>query len=128
MPRLMVIQGIDEGRQFDLAGPVVGVGRDGTNAVHLHDPEVSRRHAEFRLTLDGSGYRVYDRGSANGVYVNGEPVKDALLRSGDQVQIGQTVLVYNLGRGEGRPGELADRIRMIARPEAELSSQIVSTI
>jgi signal transduction histidine kinase len=124
----MVIKGIDEGRQFDLAGPVLGVGRDAANAVHLHDVEVSRRHAEFRLTLDGSGYHVCDRNSANGVYVNGEPVREALLRSGDQIQIGRTVLVYNLGRGEATPGELADRIRMIARPDAELSSQIVSTI
>src|SRR3954452_6200939 len=124
----MVIKGIDEGRQFDLAGPVLGVGRDATNAVHLHDTEVSRRHAEFRLTLDGTGYRVCDRDSANGVFVTGEPIKDALLRSGDQVQIGQTVLVYSLGRGDGPPaGDLSDRIRMIARPEAEFASQIVST-
>ncbi len=129
MPRLMVIQGIDEGRQFDLAGPILGVGRDGTNAVHLHDTEVSRRHAEFRLTLDGNGYRVHDRGSANGVSVNGAAVKDALLRPGDQVLIGQTVLVYTSSPGDPPPaGDLADRIRMVARPDAELASQIVSTI
>jgi hypothetical protein len=125
----MVIQGIDEGRQFDLAGPILGVGRDATNAVHLHDTEVSRRHAEFRLTLDGGGYRVHDRGSANGLFVNGTAVKDALLRPGDQVHIGQTVLVYTLAPGD-RPsaGDLTDRIRMVARQDAELSSQIVSTI
>src|SRR5262245_8150216 len=125
----MVIQGIDEGRQFDLAGPVVGVGRDSANAIHLHDTEVSRRHAELRLTLDGTGYRVHDRGSANGVFVNGEQVKDTLLRSGDQVQIGQTVLVYSPNRGERiGGGDLSDRVRMFARPDAELSSQIVRTI
>src|SRR4051812_6945724 len=125
----MVIQGIDEGRQFDLSGPVLGIGRDAANAVHLHDTETSRRHAELRLTLDGGGYRVYDRGSANGVFVNGEAVKDAVLRSGDQVQIGQTVLVYSLNRGDAPPAvDLSDRIRMIARPDAELASQIVSTI
>jgi signal transduction histidine kinase len=124
----MVIQGIDEGRQFDLSGPVLGVGRDATSAVHLHDTEVSRKHAEFRATLDGSGYHVVDRGSANGIYVNGQKVEDALLHSGDQVQIGQTVLVYSLGREDARTGGLADRIRMIARPDAELSSQIIGTI
>jgi signal transduction histidine kinase len=125
----MVIKGLDEGRQFELRGPVSGVGRDGTNAIRLHDTEVSRRHAEFRLTLDGTAYRLYDRGSANGVFVNGQQVQDALLRSGDQIQIGQTVLVYSLGRGEGPPAaDLTERIRMIARPEAELSSQIVRTI
>src|SRR5262245_50799186 len=110
----MVIQGLDEGRQFELRGPVLGVGRDTSNAIRLHDTEVSRRHAEFRLTLDGTGYRVFDRGSANGVFVNGVPVQDALLRSGDQIQIGQTILVYSLSRGEGTPtGSVADRIRMI---------------
>jgi signal transduction histidine kinase len=125
----MVIKGLDEGRQFDLTGPVLGIGRDASNPLRLHDTEVSRRHAEFRLTLDGTGYRVYDRNSANGVYVNGQPVRDAVLRSGDQVQIGQTVLVYSTGRGEGPPiGDLADRIHMIAKPDAELASQIVTSI
>jgi K+-sensing histidine kinase KdpD len=125
----MVIRGIDEGRQFELAGPILGVGRDATNAIHLHDTEVSRRHAEFRLTLDGFGYRVHDRDSANGVFVNGSAVKDALLRPGDHVLIGQTVLVYSLGPGDGPPaGDLSDRIQMIARQDAELSSQIISTI
>jgi signal transduction histidine kinase len=130
----MVIQGIDEGRQFDLSGPVLSVGRDASNSVHLHDTEVSRKHAEFRATLDGSGYHVVDRGSANGIYVNGQKVADALLHSGDQVQIGQTVFVYSLGRDERMADGLADRIRMIGDPlrgypaDAELSSQIVGTI
>ena len=95
MPRLIVIQGVDEGREFELRGPQLGIGRDAANPLHLHDTEVSRRHAEFRLTLDGGGYRLLDRGSANGVYVNGQPIKDAPLRAGDQIQIGQTVLVYS---------------------------------
>src|SRR4051812_45552706 len=113
----MVIKGIDEGRQIDLAGPVLGIGRDATNAIHLHDTEVSRRHAELQLTLDGAGYRIYDRDSANGVFVNGTQVKDAVLRSGDEVQIGQTVLVYSLGREQAsRADDLSDRIRMVARP------------
>jgi signal transduction histidine kinase len=129
VPRLIVIKGLDEGRQLELHGPVLGIGRDASNPLRLHDTEVSRRHAEFRLTLDGTGYRVYDRGSANGVYVNGQSVRDALLRSGDQIQIGQTVMVYNTGRGDGpAANDLADRIRMIARPDAELTSQIVTTI
>lgn len=127
MPQLMVIKGIDEGRQFELHGPVLGVGRDSSNFVHLHDTEISRRHAEFRLTLDGSGYRLHDRGSSNGVFVNGIPVKDTLLHSGDRIQIGQTTLVYSLGREE-RPADISGRVRMVARPDAELTDQIVSTI
>jgi signal transduction histidine kinase len=125
VPRLIVIQGVDEGREFEMQGPLLGIGRDAANPLHLHDTEVSRRHAEFRLTLDGAGYRLLDRDSANGVYVNGRPIRDALLRAGDQIQIGQTMLVYS---AETPPSDLADRIRMIARPAADLKTAIVHSI
>src|SRR5436305_11809599 len=95
VPRLIVTKGPDEGRQFELQGPALTLGRGSGNALVLHDTETSRRHAELRLTLDGAGYRLLDRGSANGVFVNGERVRDALLRPGDQVQVGHTVLVYS---------------------------------
>src|SRR5439155_3607628 len=116
---------------------MLGIGRDSGNTVRLHDTEVSRRHAELRLSLDGGSYRVFDRNSANGVYVNGRPIHDAVLQPGDQLQIGQTVLVYSTGRRddgltdavrEQPAGSLADRIRMIARQDVELSSAIVKTI
>ncbi len=127
MPRLIVIKGADEGKQFDLTQPVHGVGRDGSNLVRLHDTEVSRRHAEFRL-VDGE-YHVVDVGSANGTYVNNQPVKDAPLHSGDHVAIGQTILVYSAGRNDGQAsGDLADRIRMISRHDLELSSAIIKSI
>src|SRR5947207_9588772 len=129
VPRLIVIRGVDEGKQFELTDPVVGVGRDAANPVHLHDTEVSRRHAEFRRDADGPGYRLVDKGSANGLFVNGRPTRAADLQPGDHVQIGQTVLVYSGSRGEGPPpGDLAERIRMITRSDADLPSAIVRTI
>jgi signal transduction histidine kinase len=136
VPRLIVIKGADEGRQFELTGPTLGIGRDSGNAIRLHDTEVSRRHAELRLGLDGASYRLFDRNSANGVYINGRPVHDVILQPGDQLQIGQTVLVFSVGRREGAAesardqseGSLADRIRMIARHDIELTPAIVKTI
>ncbi len=125
MPRLIVIRGIDEGRQFELKGPKLGIGRDAGNALHLHDTEVSRRHAELRLTLDGRGYRIVDRSSVNGVFVNGQSIQDAVLRSGDQVQVGQTVMIYT---AEAGPGDLAERIRMIARQPSEPPLAIVERV
>jgi signal transduction histidine kinase len=127
VPRLIAIKGTDEGKQFDLIDAQVSVGRDSGNRIRLHDTEVSRRHAEFRQTSDG--YRVTDIGSANGTFVNGQSIKDVLLRPGDQVQIGQTVLVYSAARNDGQPAsDLADRISMIARTDLELSSAIIKTI
>lgn len=127
MPRLIVIKGADEGKQFDLSAAVYTIGRDATNPLRLHDTEVSRRHAEFRQA-DG-GYRLVDIGSANGTFVNNQPAKEAQLRSGDHIQMGQTTLVYSAGRGTMQPAsDLADRINMITRQDVDISSAIVKTI
>ncbi|HJT78256.1 MAG TPA: ATP-binding protein [Gemmataceae bacterium] len=127
MPRLIVIKGADEGKQFELSEDALSIGRDATNRVRLHDTEVSRRHAELRRTADG--YRLTDVGSANGSFVNGQSVKDVLLQTGDQVQIGQSLLVYSSGQSESRADtDLAERISMIARHDVELSSAIVKSV
>ncbi len=128
MPRLLVIKGTDEGKQFELTDPRVGIGRDIHNRVRLHDTEVSRRHAEF--VAAGDGYQVHDLNSANGTFLNGKKVKDSALQTGDRIQIGQTVLVYSTGRGDSGDNlmDLADQINMISRHDLEISSAIVKTI
>jgi signal transduction histidine kinase len=128
VPRLILIKGTDEGKQFDLTLPVHSVGRDSTSNIRLIDTEVSRRHAEFRLV--NGVYHLVDVGSANGSFVNGQPVKDVTLQPGDRVQIGQSVLVFSLRASDGGKGEsdLAERISMITRHDMELSSAIIKTI
>lgn len=68
------------------------VGRGMSCHLKLTDPGTSRVHASFSLL--GDGWHLKDNSSKNGTLVNGEPVKTALLRPGDQIQIGQTLLVY----------------------------------
>jgi signal transduction histidine kinase/pSer/pThr/pTyr-binding forkhead associated (FHA) protein len=126
VPRLIVIKGADEGKQFDLADDVVAIGRDVSQRVRLVDTEVSRRHAEVHL-LEGR-YWVRDLASANGTFVNNQKISDALLHPGDQILIGQTVLVYHTGQPSTPDDSLARRISMIARNDLELSSAIVKTI
>ena len=127
MPRLIVIKGADEGKQFELTGDRLTAGRDSANKVRLHDTEASRRHAEFVRTPEG--YRLLDVGSANGTFVNGQGAKDVLLQPGDQVRIGQTILVFSAGRTDApAPAALADQINLIARHDLELSSAVVRTI
>jgi signal transduction histidine kinase/pSer/pThr/pTyr-binding forkhead associated (FHA) protein len=124
---LIIIKGTDEGKQFELTQPVLGVGRDASNAIRLHDTEVSRRHAEFRQ-VDGD-YRLVDLGSANGTFVNTQPIKEWTLHPGDHIQIGQSILVYSAARNETQvPSDLANRISMITRPDVELSSAIIKTV
>jgi signal transduction histidine kinase len=122
--RLLVIKGADEGKQFELTDPVVGVGRDGANRIRLHDTEVSRRHAEFRK--EGEGYRLADVGSANGTFINDKQVSEVRLQTGDHINIGQSLLVYH--ETAPPPGDLASQISLLPRDDLELSSAIVKSI
>ncbi len=129
--KLIVIKGADEGKQFELSDPVVGIGRDAGNTIRLNDTEVSRRHAELLLRPgDGKGYFVRDVGSANGTFVNNAQVlAETQLQPGDQVQIGQSVLVVSGGRGDAASAnDLAEKISLITRQDVELSSAIIKTI
>jgi signal transduction histidine kinase/pSer/pThr/pTyr-binding forkhead associated (FHA) protein len=128
LARLLVIKGADEGKQFDLPEGVCTIGRDAANSIRLHDTEVSRRHAEFRVA--GDQIHLMDKASANGTFVNGQRNPEIALRSGDQIGIGQTILVFSTATGEGQeePADLADKISLIARNDLELSSAIVKSI
>jgi signal transduction histidine kinase len=126
VPRLIVIKGADQGKQFELDESVVTIGRDSTSRLRLHDTEISRRHAEIQRTSEG--YRILDKGSVNGTFVNDVQIKDCALQPGDRIQVGQSLLIYSAGRRGTDAGDLADRINMIARQENELSSAIVRTV
>ncbi|MBI1918869.1 MAG: GAF domain-containing protein, partial [Planctomycetes bacterium] len=63
-----------------------------------------------------------------GTFVNNTVVSDAPLQPGDQVQVGQSVLVFSGGRAEAGRGDLAEQISLITRQDVELSSAIIKTI
>lgn len=94
---LIVHRGPGEGTAFPLQPPVVGVGRGADQQVFLDDITVSRRHAELRN--DGNGWVLVDLGSLNGTYVNREPITEARLASGDEVQIGKYRFRFMAGGG-----------------------------
>jgi hypothetical protein len=85
-----------EGRSYDLAG-TVAVGRSEECGVVLDDPNVSRRHAEFRPR--GADWHVVDLGSTNGVKVNGRVVGSSRLRDGDRITLGTTTAIFSLDDG-----------------------------
>ncbi len=67
------------------------IGRDPQSGLHLPDDYVSGTHA--RIVARGDDFFVEDAGSRNGTYVNHKRINTpALIRRGDSVQIGRTVL------------------------------------
>jgi pSer/pThr/pTyr-binding forkhead associated (FHA) protein len=85
---------VGDGRRNVLGRSRVVVGRSREADIVLADPNVSRRHAEFRH--DESGWHVVDLGSTNGIKVNGRRVAQAGLTPGDQITIGVTDLTFEL--------------------------------
>lgn len=80
---------LPDGRRVPLTDGLV-IGRVAGCDVVLDDAKASRRHA--RIVLQGGVAEIEDLGSSNGTQLNGKPVTRRLLRSGDEVQIGTTVL------------------------------------
>lgn len=89
-PKLVVVQGAHEGREFGLAGVQI-LGREQSAAITIEDPEVSRQH--LQITVEGSRVAIEDLGSTNGTFVNDQKLAaPAMLQPGDKVRVGQTVM------------------------------------
>ena len=87
---LQVIQGEHQGRKFHIHGSMT-FGRSSKCELCFGDPELSRRHCEFFLKDDV--LEVKDLASANGVTVNQQKVKTAVLQPGDQLKMGSVSLL-----------------------------------
>jgi two-component system NtrC family sensor kinase len=126
MASLFVIQGRDQGVRYELdtAGATIALGRDSNSQVQLHDTEVSRRHAEIRHV--GEAFMIADVGSANGTFVNGQRVEQHELSSGDQIQVGRSVLVFT-GDDDSANRNIDQRVQIINTVGSSENSRIVST-
>ena len=68
-------------------GESVLLGSSADCDVQLDEAGISSRHAEIRL-IDGGALQLTDLGSETGTLLNGEPVTESLLGSGDEIRIG----------------------------------------
>jgi hypothetical protein len=92
-PALVGMEGIVAGQIFRLDRSIVLIGRHSNNNIVLaDDATVSRFHA--RLTMETEGTTIYDEGSSNGTFVNGERIYRRLLHPGDVVAIGKAVFRF----------------------------------
>jgi Protein of unknown function (DUF3662)/FHA domain len=80
--------------QFDLGGPLIGIGRASDNDVIVDDPMVSRHHCQ--LKLQHGAYSFTDLGSRNGSTVNGQAVTQIALGPGDIIRVGDTQIEYQV--------------------------------
>jgi pSer/pThr/pTyr-binding forkhead associated (FHA) protein len=101
-PQIEVMSGADSWR-FSLEADRTTIGKATENDVALeHDPTTSHLHAA--LERFPAGWCVTDLGSSNGTWVNGERIWSShRLRSGDEIRVGQTRLIFRDPLGAGGP-------------------------
>jgi signal transduction histidine kinase len=120
---LLVLQGPDKGRRFELPDAPAQLGRE-SRQLPLTDNTVSRRHCE--LLPDNGNWILKDLGSANGTYVNGSRVATTcVLKLGDQIRVGRTLMVFGSQPGVSRTS--AGSVRL-AGEESGMDSAIMHTI
>jgi hypothetical protein len=66
----------------------------------IDDGKASRKHARFHV--EGGVVEIEDLQSSNGTLLNDKPVTRRMLRGGDRIQIGKTLLVFHEGAVPGR--------------------------
>ncbi|MGD0141226.1 MAG: ATP-binding protein [Tepidisphaeraceae bacterium] len=123
MLTLLVLQGPDKGRRFELPDAPVLIGRD-SRQLPITDNTVSRQHAE--LLPENGNWILRDMGSSNGSYVNGIRVNNRFpVKLGDQIRIGRTLMVFGAQPGVTRTstGNVA-----LAGVEAGMDSSIMHTL
>ena len=93
-PALVVIDGDDQGKRFSLNGKVqFKVGRSVMSDLRLSDGKVSRDHCVIESVRDQ--HIIIDLESANGTVVNGDRIKKTVLKEGDFIRLGYTMLKYD---------------------------------
>jgi pSer/pThr/pTyr-binding forkhead associated (FHA) protein len=129
---LRFISGKYQGGEFALEdNREVVIGRSTDLDMVLVDEMVSRRHA--KLVLKGNHVELSDLGSTNGVFVNGERVKQASVAVGDRILVGSNILrVVELDSGApSKPALVVSpsdapqpNRRQVRRPLGESASEI----
>jgi len=85
---LEILEGPGEGQKFRLL-PGIRIGRS-VGEIIVADPKVSSLHAQVENSENGQLFLV-DRGSSNGIRINGQKVQKAAMLSGVRFSIGKTL-------------------------------------
>ena len=130
--RLVVIEvpglpaGATQTQEFDFQSDpyrsVWLIGRQLGSNIHLVDPSVSRAHAE--IIVSPQGLMVRDLGSANGTFINEQPVSNeqpVAVRPGDRLRVGNVVTLLEAPALNAAPNEPTLREKPSAIPTRPLS-------
>ncbi len=106
---LRVLHGADRGKIYDGIATPVTIGREEGNTIQLNDERISRYH--LKLQHDNDKIVLTDLESTNGTKVNGEEIQVRIVRDGDIIAVGRSVLLVGSHSDiERRIADIASRL------------------
>ncbi len=116
---LKIIHGADRGRIYeDLRTPLT-IGREEGNDIQLNDERVSRCH--FKVQRDNDRLVLTDLDSTNGTKVNGIECQLKILRHGDLIAVGRSLMVV------GSESQIAARLAAMGAENPTISREMSSS-
>jgi Nif-specific regulatory protein len=95
---LEAVAGPLKGSCIPLTEDEVSFGREPSNQISLLDAAVSRKHCV--ITRNAGQFKIQDLNSRNSTFVNGVPVTERTLASGDEIKIGNSLFIFVLPESE----------------------------
>jgi hypothetical protein len=104
-----VDQGFRAGREVMISKPEVSIGRAESCDIGLYgDAQIEKTHAFIHLRPD-QRYELIDKGTPNGTYLNERRItQPSLLKSGDMIRVGRSVLCFQERAKNGTASERND--------------------
>lgn len=131
---LRVLHGADRGRIFSHLPTPVTIGREEGNSIQLNDERISRYH--LKLQEDNQKIVLTDLESTNGTKVNGEETQVRIVRDGDLISVGRSILLVGShsdidrriaeiaaklpAAEEARARQMGERLQRIATHESDV--------
>lgn len=116
------VSGVTFGKIFPLQNSAV-IGRQSECEISIPSEEVSRRHAELKVTPDG--IMVEDLGSSNGTYINDRRITRHLMKAGDELRL-DTIRFLLLAPGQEMGQGMRSDAPVAAAPTATPKSSAAS--
>ena len=102
MARLTVERGLGKGRVFDLLAESTTIGRERYNTIQIEDKNISESHC--LIERRHHSYYLKDLDSTNGTFLNQRRISQVKLASGNKINIGETILVFQKDKREEAKG------------------------
>jgi ABC transport system ATP-binding/permease protein len=115
--RLVMLVGPTPGEEYPLDKDRTTIGRAEEATISVNHNSVSRLHCEIHMLSEGR-FEIVDKGSSNGVRVNGSDLPRGIIEAGDLIELGDVRFKF-VGFGQVFVPNATDSQRMAAITDRE---------